>query len=187
MVDYDELMRAMDVLYICARMVERGLWTGNRIQFSLHYDDFYEAVLDALYCCCENVYADYKEETEVSSYYFSDPCMTEYYRLCREYSRRRGLKLKDNPYMLRAERFVSGQLSGPYTCWHTLHTKTNHKCAAGIHFMHDCYFGQELELLERMLDIVQFFEDGVLELKADLAKSTALAIIYPLPVRKEAA
>lgn len=184
---YDDLTRALDVLYVCALMVEHGIWTTDNLNTPMDYDFYYETVQEALYNCCDHVFGDYNENSDVEHTYFSAPCMMEYYRLCREYSKRRGIKLKENPYMLRAKGYVDNQLNGSYSCWHILHTKVNHDCASGIHFMQDCYFDQHTALLERMLGIMQFYRDGAEEIKAELAKPTALAIIYPQPVRKAAA
>ena len=169
---YEELTQALDVLLVCAMMTQAGRWTKKKISWSLDADNFYDAVLCALEGCCDFVKCNYDENSEDSSFYFSDPCMLEYYRLCRTYSSRRGIKLKDNPFMKKAGRYVYESLSGPYTCDYILHTKINREHASGIYFVHSVEFYDYLPLLEKMLDILQFYKDGAAKLKAELAKST---------------
>ena len=183
----EELLAAMDMLFVCSRMIKEGRWTAGDIRWSLDQDEYYDLILTAIHSCCEYVFSSYDEESCDASMYFSDPCMLEYYKLCREYSRRRGMKLKDNPYVRKAASYVNRMLSGPYTCGHIIHTKVNHKCAGGIHFIYSVEFDSEMELLDRMLDIVRFYKDGVNELNAELAKSTALAVIYTPTLGKAAA
>jgi hypothetical protein len=173
---YQDLMRALDVLYICALMIENGLWQSEDLDFTLHYDDFYEAVVNALHCCCEHVHSDYDDDNQVEHFYFSDPVMLEYYRLCREYGSRRGMKLKDNPYIVRAARYVRSLLGGGWTSCYVLHTKINHKCASGIHFMCDCYFDSHIDLLEAIITVINYYRDSVAELQEELSKPTSLAV-----------
>jgi hypothetical protein len=178
---YYELHHALDILYAYTLMADAKIWSFRDRLITLDGEDFYEVIILAIESCFDFIGGRYKDETDEYSYYFSDPCFMDYYRLCREYGRRRGIKLKDNPYMRRAKRFVDGRLSGPYTCWHRLHTKIHHERASGLLFIHTCDFCYELQLLERLLEIRQFYLDGVEELKAELAKPTALAVITPLP------
>lgn len=177
--NYDELTTAMDLLYVCARMIEAGRWTVENAKCTMHVDFYYDIATEALWSCCEDVYMDCNEEACITHYYFSDPCMMEYYRLCREYSRRRGLKLKDNPYMNNAKQYVREQLNGDWNSCYILHTKVNHRCASGIHFMYDENFTGEVALLSRLLNVFSFYQEGVEKLKAELAMPTALTVIYP--------
>jgi hypothetical protein len=179
--DYDDLMRALDVLYICALMVENNLWTPEELSFELNYDDFYEAVVNALHSCCDHVFNDYDDDNQIERYYFSEPVMLEYYRLCREYGSRRGMKLKKNPYYIEAARYVHSLLGGGWTSGYILHTRTNHDCASGILFECNCYFDNYIDLLDAIINIVHFYRNGAVELKAELAQPTALSIIYPTP------
>jgi hypothetical protein len=188
---YDDLMRALDVLYICALMVENDIWEEKNCNYAMDLDHYWEVMQDALWTCCEYAYSKYDEENDVEHLYFSTPVMLEYYRLCREYGSRRSMRLKDNPYYISAGNYVRSMISGGYTSDYILHTKVNHRCASGIHFLHDSYFEGQIDLLEGLINIVRFYENGVKELKAELAKSTSLVIIKPSPafrpILKEAA
>ena len=163
---YEELAQAFDTLLVCAAMAQAGRWSTGDIPWTLDGEDFYDAVLSALDGCCDFVKYDYDEGTEDTHIYLSDPCMLEYYRLCRAYSQRRGLKLKDNPHVQKAQQFVHRKLFGPYTCSYVLHTKVNHKRASGIHFIHGPEFCEFLELLQRMLAILDFYKEGAAEMEA---------------------
>jgi len=172
---YEELNPALEVLLICFWMLEHGRWTQEDIHWTLDDDEFCDAVLCAIGDSFDFVQFHYNEDREETHTYFSDPCMLEYYRLCRAYSARRGIKLKDNPYVRKAEQFVYWQLSGSYTCDYRLHTKVSHERASGIHFMQCAEFCEHMELLERLLKILRFYKEGIPELKAELAGPVPLA------------
>ncbi len=170
------LQMALLVLQVYAMMNEEGSWSFNDSIGVLDGDFYYDTVFDALTSCF--AYTHMSGDEDESYFYFSDPCFTNYFRLCREHSRRRRLKLKKNPFVIRAKQFVDSQLSGPYTCSHKLRIKKG-KWGSGLYFYYSCDFTEEFELLERLLVIKRFFLSEITELKAELAKPTALAVITP--------
>ena len=135
-------------------------------------DEFCAYFLDLLYITADFVHEDYVDDYDVARWYFSDRAMVEYYRLCRTYGCAHGLKLKDNPYMREAERFVESamDLGNSYGYGWYLNTKVGHEWASGIVFRTDCYFDGEMELLEALLSIRQWFEVGVQRLRKKLAE-----------------
>jgi len=95
-----------------------------------------------------------------NKYYFSDPAMMKYYRLCRDYCRRFGVSLKRNPFMQKAEDYVDRLLGSlcSYGYGWTLHTRTNHEWASGIVLGVDDQFDSYLDLIEALLEIFRFYE-----------------------------
>lgn len=126
---------------------------------SLGYDcpceDFYEIFWEMIGVTMGCVYSDFIEEYEINSWYFSDECIMEYYRLCRVYGSAHRMKLKDNPYMREAAGFVESSMdfgSGYGYGW-ALQTKIGHRWASGIVFRSDGYFNAEFQLLAALLEI----------------------------------
>ena len=132
-------------------MLELGLDRAN--------EDFYMYVFELMGVAAEGVWSDYNDSYDVSKWYFSSHPMVEYYRLCREYSKRHGIKLSDNPFVHNAESFVECALNLE-SCGYgwRLQTKINHEWASGIVFQSDCYFNGEMELLEALLEIFGWYE-----------------------------
>ena len=108
---------------------------------------------------------------------FSYRAMVEYYRLCRIHSSKHGLRLRDDPYMLDALRFVQQMFDFGYTGGYSVHlqTKINHEWASGlvIH-LDDSYFTAEYELAEALLEIGAWYELHCRVLRETLLKERAI-------------
>ena len=123
-------------------------------------DDFYEMFWELLDTIPDFIDYDYNEYSGVTKWYFGFKDMMEYYRLCRAYSRLCGVKLKDNPYMRDAQRFVEYAMDfdGCYGFAWTLHTRINHQWASGIVFRIDENFCGEFDLLDALLSIADWYK-----------------------------
>ena len=123
-------------------------------------DGFYEMFWELLDTIPDFISYDYNEYSGVTKWYFGFKDMMEYYRLCRAHSRLCGVKLKDNPYMRDAQRFVeyAMDLDGYYGFAWTLHTRINHQWASGIVFRIDEDFNGEFDLLEALLSIADWYK-----------------------------
>ncbi|MGM9605745.1 MAG: hypothetical protein ACI3XG_11860 [Faecousia sp.] len=133
--------------------------------------DFYMMFYEVLSIAADCVYSDYDDNYDVNKWYFSNKGMVEYYRLCRTYGSAHRLKLKDNPYMQEAERFVESAMDlNCYGYGWYLNTKIGHEWASGLVLRTDCYFNGESELLEALLSIRDWYERGVKRLREKLAE-----------------
>lgn len=123
-------------------------------------NSFYEMFWELLGVIADFISYDYIEDYDMTKWYFSFKAMMEYYRLCRIFSRLRGVKLKDNPYVRDAQRFVecAMDLNNGYGYAWTLHTRINHKWASGIVFRTDEHFCEEFELLDALLSIADWYK-----------------------------
>lgn len=178
--DYDYISDSLPMIFAA-----KNLYDADRtdilcdINDAIDSDNCYTFSLEALEHICDFVAADYNEEREVSSYYFSDESIMKYYRLCRKYSKQKGISLKENPYMQRAEQEVSEWLSSScYYCGYILQTKLNHEWASGIVFYYDVNFFEFDALLERMVNIIDFFrcEVETLDNECETVKFIAIPI-----------
>ena len=137
------------------------------------FDEYYSCFWDVLQFASDFLFCEELEDYEAQKYYFGFKSMSEYYRLCRDYCVQRGVRLKDNPYMREAERFVENAMDfgmGSYGGYSfLLQTKINHKWASGLLVLTDDYcFRSEFELTEAILSIGAWYKDAVARLKNDL-------------------
>lgn len=150
--------------------------------------DPYEIFFNCIGLTAGFVWEDYIEELGGNKWYFSDPCMLEYYRLCSAYGSLHRQKLKDNPYVKEAENFVDDALTfSNGGCAYWLLTKINHACASGIVFCTDeNYFGGEIELVDGLLNVMDWYRAACLRLAAIIELEKVLA--FPsLPEEMEVA
>lgn len=151
-------------------------------------DDFYMMYYELLGLAADFVSSDYNEYYNTEKWYFSFHSMMEYYRLCRDYCNQRKVSLRANPYMAEAEKAVDRimTLETSYGYGYRLQTKINHKWASGIVLETDDYFDGPFELLESLMDLDLWFQQGAERIKQDLNQ----AAVIPFPAaaeRKEAA
>jgi len=144
------------------------------------------ALYEALQAVSDAVWIDYVESWELQKFYFSDPVMVEYYRLCRTHCQCFGGRLSENPYMKQAAEYVDHLLNLPYGNYgYTLQTKINHDWASGIVFYFDDYFECHMELIEVLLYIFDFYRTELEKLKSELSLGGETAAAESC--RKEAA
>ncbi|MTS34940.1 hypothetical protein GMD53_09315 [Ruthenibacterium lactatiformans] len=135
-------------------------------------DDSYEAAESALACYCNLISShDYGDNSECFTYgcYYSGKHMMEFYRLCRTHAKLLHVKLHEEPFFVRAKRFVYSQLSNSYTFDYTLQTKVNREYASGIAVRFTGDFCEFEDFNMAMIDIMRFYRDEVTRLKNVLA------------------
>ncbi len=140
--------------------------------FRVPDEDMRFSIYELCSLCTDVCYLGFSEDDCVSMWYFINHSMLEYYKLCREYGSKHRLKLKANPYMIEAEKFVSEvmYLHGCYGfAWH-LNAKVGHAGASGLIFHTDDYFNGEFELISALLEIRAWYLDGVQRLKNILSE-----------------
>lgn len=149
-------------------------------------EDHYMMWYELLSLVADAIWQDYDESYDVNKWYFSNRSMVEYYRLCRVYGDAHKLKLKDNPYMKEAERFVESCMDLDDSCGYgwRLNTGVNHEWASGIVFRSDCYFNGEFDLLEALLGIQDWYPRAVIRLRGKLMEEGVIHVpMLPAPAR----
>lgn len=168
----EEIHIIMPALYAIKKLHDVGRKDViKQIDGTVDADDFFALGYEAIEYISDYVFSYYSEYSGDSSFYFSDDSIMEYYRLCREYSKLKGISLKDNPYMKKAEDTVRENLdSSCYYCYYRLKTKVNHRLAAGIVFYFSCDFYEYESLVYRMADVIDFYRNEVCVLKDEVRR-----------------
>lgn len=168
----EHISEAFTPVYLCKLFHDHG-----RLDQYLHMapmvdpDSYWEAIMEALGAVADEMWGDYLENWDAEKYYLSTYDMNEYYRLCREYSCRHGIKLADNPYMKKAHEYVQNCLCCYGYLDYTLLTKSNHKWASGIVFVDQYSYNTPdhyLELIEALMQVFDFYTRELRVLKKEL-------------------
>ena len=150
-------------------------------------EDYYMMWYELLSLAADGIWQDYDENYDVNKWYFSNRSMVEYYRLCRVYGSAHRLKLRDNPYIKEAEQFVEARMDLDDSCgygWY-LNTGVKHEWASGIVFRSDCYFNSELDLLEALLSIQEWYPRAVIRLRGKLMEEGVVRVpMLPAPAAR---
>lgn len=153
--------------------LDEFLATGNTEATEEYINCFYGA-MDAATDFFESRYYDSKEATK---FYFSHRDMVEYYRLCRVYSAKHGVRLRDNPYMRDAQHFVQYMFDFNYNGGYSVHlqTRINHEWASGlVIWLDENYFNSEYELAEALFEIGGWYREHARLLRERLLKERAI-------------
>lgn len=159
-------------------------------------EDYFSYIMEGLTTVC-----DFWDNREVGPYmeccwFFSNPGMMDFYRLCRDWSRQRGIPLRQNSYMERAAQEVEEQMDSinDYYFAYRFSTKVNHKWASGITVYLSPEFNQEFSLLKALAYIFDYYRQMAKELRYEIWKydqeQRAKVLYLPLPkpeIWKEAA
>lgn len=192
---YDYAASAVTMLQVAKMIYDTGrqdILNHRLNSFSFDCDEDYAFALEGIDELCDLFSHSCTDET--GSMYFSSENMMEYYRLCRDYSKLKGIALKDNPYMLRAREDFREQMSEPgcYYCESWLQTKINHKWASGVVFKYDAsYFYEFLNLFSRLLYVFEYYDCEVKTLRFEVWKlrcqRQSNVIMLPLPREERSA
>ena len=152
------------------RLLERGITISS--------DDLYEVYYELLLAATDYLDQKYNESYECDHWYFSFRSMMQYYRLIREYGSLHSMKLSENPYVKKAEETLSAAL---YSCclnggmgW-GYQKKISSEWSSGLIVETDGSFHYEIDLLEALLAIDEWYTDEVQKLEILLKKERALA------------
>lgn len=185
--DKEEILYVLPSIRYALLFAEFGkLYDLIALGYTKVSDGDYEIFWDVLHVTMDFVAADFIEDYEINTWYFSDRNMMEFYRLCRVYSSGHHTKLSENPYMREAQRYVESCMDfGDYYGYGwRLQTKINHKWASGIVFHSDCEFCGEFELVTALLEIQEWYKDAADRLRGKLLEEHLLCL-PALPESKE--
>lgn len=88
--DYDYISDLLPMLFTGKMLYDNGREDIlDIVDDAIDSDNCFTFAMEALENVCDFVACNYNEERMVSSYYFSDESIMEYYRLCRKYSKDR--------------------------------------------------------------------------------------------------
>ena len=133
---------------------------------------------------------DENDDDDAEILYFSDRTMMEYYWLCREYARLKEISFDVCPYVRNAKKHAREWLyvNGCYYCSYELEIDLEKAWGCGIRFEYStCEFWEFLPLLERMLEVLDFYKTELPKLRSEmegLKRPYALAVIPAEPVLK---
>lgn len=132
-----------------------------RDNYCVDYDDEYSATFDALGLISDFFESDHDEEQGISTMYFSDQTLMEYYRLCREETRLKKIPFQASVYVRQAEMNVQKWLDSPdcYYCDYQLKIEPEKQWGCGIVFLFDSdYFNEFYPLIYNMLGALNFYK-----------------------------
>lgn len=169
--DLNDASRAFMCVYIHKMLYDNGRLCDYEPCEPKYIDpdmDF-EAIWNGLWNVSDAVWSWNSPSSDIETMYFSHPDIMEYYRLCRVYGKKHGVKLADNPYMKAAAEYVRLQLDqGCYACEYILQTKINHDWASGIVFRMWPEFEWHFELLTLIINIFNYYTEQLGKLKSEL-------------------
>ena len=162
-----EILPSISYACLCHKYgkLEKFIEAGNDAPTNDYFDCFYSALW----------IAGDKVDWCVASYYFSYQAMMDYYRLCRVYGKRRRIRLKENPFMKKAETFVNRMMDLGYGYYaFRLQTKVNHRWASGVViYIDENGFNAEFEMVEAMFAIGDWYARAELYLWSVLDREGA--------------
>ena len=131
----------------------------------------------------------YEEDSDCVTFTVGCKELTEYCALCRDYSRKKRLRLSDNPYLTEIHTLVSQMFCQPgcYYCSYEFRDHPTQKRGTAIYFTADTsYFYEYDVLLELYAELVQFLRERLPALRAELERSGKLMRL-PIPTERRAA
>ena len=142
-----------------------------RDDYCADYDDEYPATFDALGLISDFFESDHAEEQGISTMYFSDQTLMEYYRLCREETRLKKIPFQASVYVRQAEMNVQKWLDSPdcYYCDYQLKIEPEKQWGCGIVFLFDSdYFNEFYPLIYNMLGALNFYKTNLPALRREV-------------------
>ena len=182
MADYEEIAYAVETIRAAHLFYEYGkLDRLLEIGVTHSEDDLFEIYYDLLAAATDYMDEKFNDDYEVNHWYFSFRSMMQYYRLIREYGSLHSMKLTENPYVKKAEEMLSAAL---YPCclnggmgW-SYQKKISSEWSSGLIVETDGYFHYELDLLEALLAIDEWYTDEVQKLEILLKVERAAKTAY---------
>ena len=172
----EELYEAIETIRLYKMFHDFGradkLESGHEADRDLYWTMIHDMSLNIT----DKVWYSFDESFATEKYYYSSSSMMEYYRLCREYSKKHNIPLECNPYIEKARRYAKDKFnqSLPYMDY-ALQTKINHDNASGIViWIYHEYFNSYSELMEALLHIFSSYEYELIELKAALKSESMI-------------
>jgi len=177
---------AFEILYMDKLLIEHGYQPTNT---DLDQDFHHEAFFEALHSCAENseqrTFYDDNDGSGYEHWYFYDSCITDYFELSNEYSKRKHIRYKNNPYIKKIVGELRKRLNNIHSYNYDWDIRFSPKKGYKHHFLFafDYEFYAYLEAIEAIIKVFEFFKNGVKELKKDLGYD--LKLVEPTKKRKK--
>lgn len=173
---------SLEMMYAAKTIYDAGLW--ERFSQMLAHD--YEIVVGgdftfdpefgpilygiAISSVFETTKGYYNQEEEREITVFWDPLMYRYNKLCREYEARRGIVEIENPYVEEAVQAVHKAMNfSSYSYDYRYYTGTKSPKDSKLVFIEDPEFCNAWEVPAGLVELRQFYIEGVARLEAELA------------------
>ena len=171
-----------DILGILAIEKIRYDHTGAIVGKTLDSDFFPETCYEALDDVADSIIANV-DDYDVYIQKFLFPGMEEFYRLCREYGRKKRIYFKNNPYVREAADFVNREMNGidSYCINWRLFTpkKVTDKKFPCLAVFTDVEFYQPVQLVEALCNIRTYYKQALEKLKEELRPPQAELLLLP--------
>ena len=200
---------SIEMLYAAKTIYDAGLWERFSHMLTTGFEQFWDQpftfhpeygpfLYGAAVCSVfETTKGYYNQEEEREITVFWDPLMYRYNKLCREYEARRGIVEIENPYVREAEQALHKAMDfSSYSYDYRYYTGTKSPKDSKLVFLEDAEFCNAWEVPAGLVELREFYVEGVKRLEAELApkktrkKKKAKLIALPAPEtvrRKEAA
>jgi hypothetical protein len=131
--------------------------------FNVDEDDYWTLICEALDRVTDFVKQRHDGDGFWQEYYYQDPAMTEYYRLCEAYNRLCKIDMESNPYYQKARLCIIYFLENVGDrVGYAINPKTNHKWSCRLTvIINGEYFYEYVALIEALFGIFDFYKKEV--------------------------
>ena len=194
----------LKMLYAAKTVYDGGLWERFADMLTHDYGVLangkftFDPEWDALVYSCaigsvfETAKSFYNQEEERETTVFWDPLMYRYNKLCREYETRRGIVEIEDPYVEEATQATHKAMTfSSYSYDYRWYTGTKSPKDSKLILITDPEFYNAWEVPAGLVELREFYEEGVRRLEAELAseektKKRRKSRLFVLPAPKEA-
>lgn len=148
----------------------------------LEEETVYYTFEENLWRCAENVSCEEVGNLDFDNYNliyrFSDPAMTEYFRLCNEYGKKHHIRYAVNPFVLEAKNHVFEWMNGISSWSYAWDFKYKAQDSFIPQLLFEYYpseFMEYVEAIQAILNVMGFFKEGVFKLNRELNATVALS------------
>lgn len=141
----------------------------------------YEAAIGLIF---EETRVYYNEETQQTTFVFWDTILYRYNTLCRAYEARYGIAEIENHYVKKAEKAIHSAMTfGCMDYDYTWKTGTKHPKDSKLVWIEGVEFCHIYEVPRGLIELMDFYTEGVARLEAELYPAGGKVIQLPQPVK----
>jgi len=189
----DVLSQALIPVRVAKLLKDNGMEQAFQVirdGYLVDYYDEFPASIEALENISDYFEGDYNEDEDISTMFFSDQSIMEYYRLCQEETRIKKIRFEESVHVYKAAERVRGWLEAPgcYYCDYRLEIKPAEQWGCGILFLYDPnYFYEFYPLLYNMLGALSFYKESLPALRREVDELKRPFAIVPYDPKGAAA